>query len=424
MNILILGSGGREHALAWKLSKSPKVSNVFIGPGNAGTSASGTNLQLDPGNFDEVKKAVLANRIGMVVVGPEAPLVDGIHDFFLSDSVLMNIPVIGPVSSAARLEGSKDFAKAFLTRNKIPTAAYRSFDKSNVQEVPGFLQSFNPPYVIKADGLAAGKGVLIIESPEEAYIETRAILDGKFGAAGHKVVIEQFLKGIEVSVFIITDGKSYKLLPEAKDYKRVGEGDSGLNTGGMGAVSPVPFAGKEFMEKVKGRIIDPTIDGLKSEGIVYKGFIFFGLINVNGDPYVIEYNARLGDPESEVIIPRIKSDLYDLLEGVANDNLSTKEIAFDESVATTVMLVSGGYPGDYEKGKTITGLETISDSHIFHAGTKLSSGKIVTNGGRVLAVTSLGKTMKDALEVSYRNAAAVNFDGIYYRRDVGFDLND
>lgn len=424
MNILILGSGGREHALAWKLSQSSKVGRLFIGPGNAGTSAAGTNVQLDPGNFEEVKKAVLENNIGMVVVGPEAPLVDGIHDFFLADSSLKKISVIGPESSAARLEGSKDFAKAFLSRNSIPTAAYRSFDMSNVDEVPGFLKSFNPPYVIKADGLAAGKGVLILDSPEEAFTETRAMLNGKFGAAGHKVVIEQFLKGIEVSVFIISDGESYKLLPEAKDYKRIGEGDSGLNTGGMGAVSPVPFAGREFMEKVKRDIIDPTMSGLKREGIAYKGFIFFGLINVNEEPYVIEYNARLGDPESEVIIPRIKSDLYDLLEGVANGNLSEKEIEFDDRFATTVMIVSGGYPGNYEKGKTITGHESINDSLIFHAGTKISSGKVVTSGGRVLAVTSLGRTMKDALEASYKNAASIDFDGMYYRRDIGFDLNN
>lgn len=422
MNVLILGSGGREHALAWKLAQSKKISRLFIAPGNAGTTSVGTNLPVDPEDFESVKKAVKENKINMIVVGPEAPLAAGIHDFFLNDEFLKNIPVIGPCKSAARLEGSKDFAKAFLTRHKIPTAAYRSFDKQSVSEARGFLNTLKPPYVIKADGLAAGKGVLIIDNIEEAEQEVKAMLDGKFGAAGQKVVIEQFLKGIELSVFIITDGKSYKLLPEAKDYKRVGVGDTGLNTGGMGAVSPVPFAGSAFMKKVKQRIIDPTVSGLSDEGILYKGFIFFGLINVEGDPYVIEYNARLGDPESEVMIPRIKSDLFELIEGVALGNLSEKKIEIDERSVTTVMLVSGGYPGHYEKGKEISGLGTIMDGVVFHAGTKISDNRVVTSGGRVLAVSSWGTSMKEALEGSYRNARLLSFDNMYYRTDIGFDL--
>jgi phosphoribosylamine--glycine ligase len=424
MNILILGSGGREHALTWKLAQSKKVKRIFIGPGNAGTSDLGTNLKLEPENFQEVKKAVLENKIDIVIVGPEAPLVEGIHDFFLNDSALKNIPLIGPDKSAARLEGSKDFAKGFLTRHNIPTAAYRSFDKSSLKEAPGFLKTLSPPYVIKADGLAAGKGVLIIDDIHEAEKEIEAILCGKFGSAGQKVVVEQFLKGIELSVFIITDGNSYILLPDAKDYKRIGKGDTGLNTGGMGAVSPVPFADHIFMEKVKNRIIDPTMKGLSDDGIVYKGFIFFGLINVEGNPYVIEYNARLGDPESEVIIPRIKSDLFELIEGVATGNLAEKVIETDERFVTTVMLVSGGYPGDYEKGKPILGLELTKESVVFHAGTKREKDKVVTSGGRVLAVSSWGATMKEALEISYRNAGLLSFDGIYYRTDIGFDLQD
>lgn len=424
MNILILGSGGREHALTWKLAQSKKVNRIFIGPGNAGTSYSGTNLKLDPLNFEEVKKAVLENKIDIVIVGPEAPLVEGIHDFFLKDNSLKNIPVIGPDRSAARLEGSKDFAKDFLTRHRIPTAAYKSFDKSTLKDVPDFLRTLAPPYVIKADGLAAGKGVLIIDEIHAAEREAEAIIGGKFGAAGQKVVIEQFLKGIELSVFIITDGISYKLLPEAKDYKRIGEGDTGLNTGGMGAVSPVPFADEIFMARVKSRIIEPTMKGLSDDGIVYKGFIFFGLINVDGDPYVIEYNARLGDPESEVIIPRIKSDLFDLIEGVAKGDLSARKIEIDERFVTTVMLVSGGYPGDYEKGKSISGLGHTKDCVVFHAGTKKAEDTVVTSGGRVLAVSSWGNKMKEALGVCYRNAEMLSFEGIYYRTDIGFDLQD
>jgi len=422
MNILILGSGGREHALTWKLAQSEKVKNIFIGPGNAGTSEFGTNLLIDPENFSDIKEAVLKHKIGMVIVGPEAPLVAGIHDFFLNDIRLKDIPVIGPDKSAARLEGSKDFSKAFLLRHNIPTATYKSFDKSTMNQVRDFLKTLDPPYVIKADGLAAGKGVLIIDGINEAEEEVREMLNGKFGKAGNKVVIEQFLKGIELSVFIITDGNSYKLLPEAKDYKKIGEGDTGLNTGGMGSVSPVPFADHNFMEKVKKRIIDPTMKGLSDEGIIYKGFIFFGLINVKGNPYVIEYNARLGDPESEVIIPRIKSDLFELIEGVAKGDLAERTIETDNRFVTTVMLVSGGYPGHYEKGRIISGIENTTDCIVFHAGTKNSGDKIVTSGGRVLAVSAWGNTMTEAVQTSYRNAGLISFDGISYRKDIGFDL--
>jgi phosphoribosylamine--glycine ligase len=422
MNILILGSGGREHALAWKLAQSSKVGRIFIGPGNAGTATAGTNLPLDPGDFEGIKKAVLDNNVKMLVVGPEAPLVAGISDFFSEDYQLKNIPVIGPSQSAARLEGSKDFAKGFLKRHQIPTASYKSFDSSNVNEVPAFLKTLEPPYVIKADGLAAGKGVIIINDQDEALSEVIAMLEGKFGDAGRRVVIEQFLSGIELSVFIITDGISYKILPEAKDYKRIGNGDTGLNTGGMGAVSPVPFADSEFMQKVRERIIEPTITGLSKEDIVYKGFIFFGLISVKGDPYVIEYNVRLGDPESEVIIPRIKSDIFDLLEGVAEGNLSERDLKISDDFVTTVMLVSGGYPGSYEKGQEIRGLDKADGCVVFHAGTKFSNAKVVTSGGRVLAVTARGATMEDALRESYKNAKSISFEKIYYRTDIGFDL--
>lgn len=424
MNLLILGSGGREHALAWKLSQSKKVDRLFIAPGNAGTHSLGSNLPVDPEDFEAIKTAVSENKIDMVIVGPEAPLVAGIHDFFLADEYLKGIPVIGPGRSGARLEGSKDFAKAFMMRHNIPTASYRSFDKSDFNEASLFLEQLTPPYVIKADGLAAGKGVLIIDDIDAAIEEVEEILNGKFGNAGNRVVIEQFLKGIELSVFIITDGKSYKLLPEAKDYKRIGVGDTGLNTGGMGAVSPVPFADDVFMEKVKKRIIEPTMKGLTHEGITYKGFIFFGLINVDGDPFVIEYNARLGDPESEVIIPRIKSDLFDLIEGIAQGNLQEKEMETDSRFVTTVMLVSGGYPGSYEKGKIISGFENTDDCVLFHAGTKVSDNKVLTSGGRVIAVSSWGGTMEMALEGSYRNAGLVSFDKKYYRTDIGFDLKN
>jgi len=422
MNILILGSGGREHALTWKLKQSKKVSNVFTAPGNAGTSKEGINLPVNPKNFEEVKKAVRDNGIGMVVVGPEAPLVAGIHDFFGNDSFLKNIPVIGPDRTAAQLEGSKAYAKDFMTRHNIPTASFKSFDRSTVHEAPEFLRSFVPPYVIKADGLAAGKGVLIFDKLNDAEKEVSAMMNGKFGTAGQKVVIEQFLEGIELSVFIVTDGNSYKLLPEAKDYKRIGVGDTGLNTGGMGAVSPVPFADTIFMERVKQRIIDPTIKGLSDDGVIYKGFIFFGLMNVNGNPCVIEYNVRLGDPESEATIPRIKSDLFELLEGVAEGNLSERVLEIDERFVTTVIIASGGYPGHYEKGKEIRGLEQTDGCVLFQSGTKISDNKVVTSGGRVIAVSAWGKTMEEALNGSYNNARLISFDDMYYRKDIGFDL--
>ena len=422
MNILILGSGGREHALAWKLKQSKKVNRVFTGPGNAGTLQEGINLPVNPENFEEVKRAVMDNGIGMVVVGPEAPLVAGIHDFFRNDAFLKNIPVIGPDRTAARLEGSKAYAKDFMTRHNIPTALFKSFDRSTIHKAPEFLRSFEPPYVIKADGLAAGKGVLIFENLNDAEKEVTAMMDGKFGTAGQKVVIEQFLEGIELSVFIVTDGNSYKLLPEAKDYKRIGVGDTGLNTGGMGAVSPVPFADTVFMERVKQRIINPTIKGLSDDGIVYKGFIFFGLMNVNGNPYVIEYNVRLGDPESEATIPRIKSDMFELLEGVAEGNLSERVLEIDERFVTTVIIASGGYPGHYEKGREIRGLEQTDGCVLFQSGTKVSDNKIVTSGGRVIAVSAWGKTMEEALNGSYNNAKLISFDDMYYRTDIGFDL--
>jgi phosphoribosylamine--glycine ligase len=422
MKILILGSGGREHALAWKLAQSKKVSGIFVAPGNAGTMACGTNVDLNPENFEDVKNCVLTNKIGMVLVGPEAPLVAGIHDYFLADNILKDIPVIGPVKAGANLEGSKDFAKAFMKKYDIPTAAYRTFDSSSEGEAIAFMNTLEPPYVLKADGLASGKGVVILGNLEEASIELSSMLKGKFGQAGKKVVIEQFLSGIEMSAFVITDGKNYKILPGAKDYKRVGEGDTGLNTGGMGSVSPVPFANQAFMYRVEKRIIEPTIEGLISEGIDYKGFIFFGLMNVNGNPYVIEYNVRLGDPETEAIIPRIKSDFFDLLDGVAKGDLNRRKIKIDERFVASVMLVSDGYPGNYEKGKEIFGLDLVKDSVVFHAGTKDENGRVLSNGGRVLAVSSMGQTLYEALETSYRNAGLISWDGIRYRTDIGFDL--
>jgi phosphoribosylamine--glycine ligase len=423
MRVLLLGSGGREHALSWKMAQSSMLEDLFIAPGNAGTRLHGKNVAIDPNDFLAVKKFVLENDINMVVVGPEEPLVNGIHDFFLEDQELKGVPVIGPAKLAAQLEGSKDFAKQFMLRHAIPTAKYATFTKDTLEQGYKFLELMKPPYVLKADGLAAGKGVLIIEDLKEAKKELKNMLAGaKFGEASSRVVIEQFLKGIELSVFIITDGDSYKLLPEAKDYKRIGEGDSGLNTGGMGAVSPVPFADAGFMDKVKNQIIIPTVKGLRQDNIPYKGFIFFGLINVKGDPYVIEYNCRMGDPETEVVIPRLKSDLLDLFEGVATNTLSERDVQFVEKCATTVMMVSGGYPDEYEKGKQIYGLNSISESIVFHAGTSSDGPAVLSAGGRVLAITSYGKTIPAALTRSYETAEKIEFEGAYYRKDIGFDV--
>lgn len=423
MNILLLGSGGREHALAWKITQSTKCSQLFVAPGNAGIAQIATNVAVNPTDFNAVKQFVLENAVEMVVVGPEDPLVKGIYDFFKNDSDLNKIPVIGPSQHGAQLEGSKEFAKQFLVKNNIPTAKYEAFTKDTVEAGCEFLTTLNPPYVLKADGLAAGKGVLILNDLAEAQQELKNMLvDAKFGDASSKVVIEEFLDGIELSCFVLTDGKSYKILPTAKDYKRIGEGDTGLNTGGMGAVSPVPFADATFMQKVEERVVIPTINGLKNDNIEYKGFVFIGLIKVGNDPFVIEYNVRMGDPETEVVIPRIKSDLVELFQAVANQTLENAVLETDERTATTVMIVSGGYPEDYEKGKTITGLDQVENSIVFHAGTAEKNGNIVTNGGRVIAVTSYGGNFKEALKQSYKNVEKINFDKKYYRTDLGFDL--
>lgn len=422
MRILIIGSGGREHALGWKIKKSNKVDQLFFAPGNAGTVELGTNIAIGVSDFEGLKKAVIDNAISMVIVGPEIPLVEGIHDFFLADNNLKNIPVIGPDKKGAQLEGSKDFAKEFMAKNQIPTARYQTFTVGEVEKAAEFMKTLEPPYVLKADGLAAGKGVLILDKFEDAIEELTEMLDGKFGEASHKVVIEEFLSGVELSVFVITDGKDYKILPEAKDYKRIGEGDTGLNTGGMGAISPVPFADKAFMQKIEKQVIQPTIEGLQKEKIGYKGFIFFGLINVKGNPFVIEYNVRMGDPETEAVMLRIQSDFVDLLEGVAQNNLEEKSIVIDDRTAVTVMLVSSGYPGNYEKGKEITGTEQVTESIVFHAGTKLQDNKVVTSGGRVIAVSSYGSSMQEALDASYRSAREITYEGKYFRKDLGFDL--
>ncbi len=422
MNILIIGSGGREHALGWKIKQSNRVESLFFAPGNAGTAEIGTNLDCDVSNFQKIKKAALENKIDLMLIGPEVPLVEGLSDFFAADPELKTVGVVGPKKEGAQLEGSKDFAKDFMARHNIPTAKYLTVTNDNLNEGIAFLKTMAPPYVLKADGLAAGKGVLIIDSLDATIKSLKKMLAGQFGAASSKVVIEEFLSGVEVSVFVLTDGKSYKILPEAKDYKRIGEGDSGLNTGGMGSISPVPFANATFMGKVEKQIIQPTIAGLQKENIDYAGFIFLGLINVEGNPLVIEYNVRMGDPETEAVMLRVKSDFVDLLEGAATGTLHKKTIEFDPRTVASVMLVSGGYPENYEKGKVITGTEKVENSTVFHAGTKFEDGKVITAGGRVMAISSYGTNIKNALQTSYKNAEVIQFDKKYYRKDLGFDL--
>jgi len=423
MNILVIGSGGREHTFCWKLAQSPLCSRLFAAPGNAGTAHIATNLAIGVTDFEHIKKAVIDHRIDMVIVGPEAPLVDGIHDFFLADAALKNVPVVGPQKAAAALEGSKEFAKAFMQRHGIPTARYASFTKETAEEGCKYLTTMQPPYVLKADGLAAGKGVLIISDLAEAQKALREMLiDQKFGAASEKVVIEEFLSGIELSCFVLTDGATGLILPMAKDYKRIGEGDTGLNTGGMGAVSPVPFADETFVQKIKDRIVTPTLEGLQKDQLPYKGFIFIGLINVGGDPYVIEYNVRMGDPETEAVMPRVTNDWVALMQATANGTLHNHQIAIDPRAATTVVAVSGGYPENYQKGKEIRGLVASDQVEVFHAGTVLNEDQILTSGGRVLAVTALGDTIQDALDKAYLELDKISFDQMYYRKDIGKDL--